>query len=136
MVARERPDMLALLNLVNASGERGTVLNSLNFRKDQKVSITGQVQSNDQLYKLQENLRKNKDIDEVKIQSTSKVTGGSSSRSSGGTPSKAGARPPGSPDGAPPSRPSASGSRGKGGVTFTITFHYKSFTKKAARTGS
>ncbi len=135
-VARERPDMLALLKLVNASGERGVMLNSLHFRKDQKVTITGQVQNNDQLYKLQENLRKNKDIAEVKIQSFGKVSGASSRGSSGGAPSKAGAGPPGRPGGAPGGRASGPGSKGKGGVTFTITFHYKNFTKKAARTGS
>lgn len=132
MVARERPDILVLLKLVNASGERGVVLNSMHFRKDQKVSIMGQVQNNDQLYKLHENLRKNKDLSEVKIQSTGKVSSVSSSRSS----SKSGSPSPPKPGGAPSSRASGPGSRGKGGVTFTITFHYKNFTKKTARSAS
>jgi len=123
-VAQERPDVLALIKLVNGSGEKGVLLNSLHFRKDQKVSITGQVQSSDQLYKFQETLRKNKDLAKVEIQTTGKVSGASSSRSSG---------PSGRPGGAPPGR---SGSGGKGGVTFTITFHYKNFTKKIARTRS
>ena len=125
MVARERPDMLALVELVNASGEKGVMLNSLSFKKGQKVTIMGQVQSNDQLYKFQESLRKNKDLAEVKIQNVGKVSGGSSSRSSGSTAAKAPSGPPSRPSG-----PSARG-KGKGGVTFTITFHYKQFTKKA-----
>jgi hypothetical protein len=125
MVARERPDMLALLKLVNASGEKGVMLNSLSFKKGQKVTIMGQVQSNDQLYKFQENLRKNKDLAEVKILNSGKVTGGSSGRSSGSTPSKTPSGPPSKSSG-----PSAR-SKGKGGVTFTITFQYKQFTKKA-----
>jgi hypothetical protein len=132
MVARERPDILTLIDLVNASGERGVVLNSVSFRKDQKVSIMGQVQNNDQLYKLHENLRKNKDLSEVRIQSTGKASSTSSSRSSG----KSGSPSPPKPGGAPSSRSAGPGPRGKGGVTFTITFHYKNFTKKAARTGS
>ena len=126
-VARERPDVLALVKLVNSSGERGVLLNSLQFKKNQKVTITGQVQSNDQLYKLHETLRKNKDLAEVKIDRADPVSA-SSSRSSGSPSSRAGAGPPG--------RSSEPGSRGKGGVTFTITFHYKSFTTKTARTGS
>jgi hypothetical protein len=122
-VARERPDMLALLKLVNASGEKGVMLNSLSFKKGQKVTIMGQVQSNDQLYKFQESLRKNKDLAEVKILNSGKVSGGSSSRSSGSTPSKAPSKSSG---------PSARGKgKGKGGVTFTITCQYKQFTKKA-----
>ena len=71
------------------------------------------------------------DTVEIKVnRNTGKVTGGSSGRSSGpsGPPG-----PSGRPGGAPPGR---SGPRGKGGVTFTITFHYKNFTKKTARAGS
>ena len=125
MVARERPDMLALLKLVNASGEKGVMLNSLSFKKGQKVTITGQVQSNDQLYKLQENLRKSKDLADVEILNAGKVSASSSKRSSGSSSSKP------SPSGGPPSRTSGPGSKGKGGVTFTITFQYKQFSKKA-----
>ncbi|MHC4704990.1 MAG: hypothetical protein ACYTFQ_30950, partial [Planctomycetota bacterium] len=134
-VARERADMLALIKLVNDSGERGVVLNSLSFKRNQKVTITGQVQNSDQLYKLHEKLRKHKDLSEVEIQSTGKVSGTSSRGSSGGSPAKPPSGPSGRPSGAPSARPSAPGARGKGGVTFTITFHYKSFTKKT-RTAS
>jgi hypothetical protein len=74
-VARERPDMLALLKLINGSGEKGVVLNSVIFKKAQKVTITGQVQNPDQMYKFQESLGENKDIDDVTIQNWSKVTG-------------------------------------------------------------
>jgi hypothetical protein len=135
MVARERPDMLALIKLVNDSGERGVVLNSLSFKRNQKVTITGQVQNSDQLYKLHEKLRKHKDLSDVEIQSTGKVSGTSSRGSSGGSAPKPPSGPPSRPGAAPSARPSGPGARGKGGVTFTITFHYKSFTRKT-RTAS
>jgi hypothetical protein len=111
-VARERPDMLALLKLVNASGEKGVMLNSFNFKKGQKVTITGQVQNNDQLYKFQEKLREHKDLAEVTILSTGKVSG----KGSGGSGGKPGSK------------------KGKG-ITFSITFQYKNFAKKT-RTGT
>ena len=151
MVARERPDMLALLKLINDCGERGLLLNSVNFKKDQKVTITGQVQSSEQLYKFQENLDKNKDITEVKIPNTGRITSRSSGGSSGRTASSRPSGPPGRPSeppekpsepperpsgpaGRPGGPPSAGGSRGdRGGITFTITFHYKNFTQKTAR---
>ncbi len=149
-VARERPDILALLKLINGSGEKGVALNSVIFKKDQKVTITGQVQGPDQMYKFQEKLGKNKDIDDVTIQNWSKVSGksagGSSARPSSGPPSRPSSRPPSGPTsraGAPtpgrsgppmPGRPSAGSSGGKGGqMTFTMTFHYKNFTKKATK---
>jgi Tfp pilus assembly protein PilN len=119
-VARERPDMLALMKTINECGDNGVQLNSIHFKKDQKVSITGQVKSNDQLYKFQENLDDHKDITEAEIQNTGKVS------SKGGGPSGRPGGPPGDP-------PSGGGSRGKGGITFTITFHYKNFTRKLTR---
>jgi len=72
-VARERPDLLDLLNQVNASGERGIKLTGLHFKKGQPVTITGQAQGTDQLYKFQENLlaKKPKGIKQVQIQNTS-----------------------------------------------------------------
>jgi hypothetical protein len=125
MVARERPDILALLKLINDSGERGVLLNGVSFNKDQKVSINGQVGSSEQLYKYQENLNKQKDITEVKITNIGRV-----SSKSGGGPSPSG-RP-----GGPPGRPPSGAAGGKGGITFTMTFHYKNFTKKTARAQS
>jgi len=92
-VARERPDLLGLLEKVSASGERGIMLNSFQFKKGQPVSITGQSQSADQLYKFQNNLRNSKDIKDVKLQSTSRDAKG-------------------------------------GKITFTMSLHYKNFTKK------
>ncbi|MHC4627373.1 MAG: hypothetical protein ACYTDV_10375, partial [Planctomycetota bacterium] len=79
MVARERPDMLALLKLINDCGERGVLLNSVTFKKDQKVTIAGQVQSSEQLYKFQENLDKDKNVTEVKIPNTGRITSRSGS---------------------------------------------------------
>jgi len=127
-VARERPDMLALMKVINDCGERGVLLNTILFKKDQKVTISGQVQSSDQLYKFQENLDKNKDITDVKIPNTGRITTRSSSGSSPGRP--------GSPPPAPSAgRPSGPSSRGKGGITFTITFNYKNFSRKTRAQG-
>ena len=92
---------------------RPVLLNSLAFSKDQKVSITGQVQNSDQLYKLEESLNKQKDVSDATITNRALI----SAKSSGG----------------PPGRPPSGGARGKGGITFTITFDYKNFTKKSAR---
>ena len=121
-VARERPDMLALMKVINDCGERGVLLNSILFKKDQKVTISGQVQSSDQLYKFQENLDKNKDITDVKIPNTGRIT----SRSSGSS----GGRPGGPSPSPSAGRPSGPDSRGKGGITFTITFDYRNFSRK------
>ncbi len=114
-VARERPDMLDLIKTINECGEDGVLLNSIHFKKDQKVNIAGQLKSSDQLYKFQENLNNHKDITDAEIQNTGKVS------SKGGRP------------GGPPSR---GGRGGKGGITFTMTFHYKNFTKKLTRAQS
>jgi len=64
-VARERPDLLDLLKLVNESGERGITLTGLNFKKGQPVSITGQASSNDQLSRYEKNLQNTKGIEKV-----------------------------------------------------------------------
>ena len=144
MVARERPDMLALLQLINDCGERGVLLNSVTFKKGQKVTITGQVQNSEQLYKFQENLDKDKNITEVKIPNTGRITTRSGGGSSGRTPPSGPAARPNGPEprpSGPAARaggpPSAGGSRGgRGGITFTITFDYKNFTRKTTRAQS
>jgi hypothetical protein len=64
-IARERPDLLDLLKLVNESGEKGIKLTGLNFKKGQPVSITGQASSNDQLSRYEKNLQKAKGIEKV-----------------------------------------------------------------------
>jgi len=64
-VARERPDLLDLLKIVNESGEKGITLTGLNFKKGQPVSITGQASSNDQLSKYERNLQETKGIEKV-----------------------------------------------------------------------
>jgi hypothetical protein len=65
MVARERPDVLNLLETVNKSGERGIKLNSLHFKKGQLVTISGQAGSNEQLRNFEKSLQEQKDIEEV-----------------------------------------------------------------------
>lgn len=64
-VAQERPDMLNLLKLVNESGERGITLNSLQFKKGQLVTISGQTSNNDQLRDFEKSLQETKGIEEV-----------------------------------------------------------------------
>jgi Tfp pilus assembly protein PilN len=96
-VARQRPDLLQLLNDIS-SGEnnRGIQLDSFYFRKAQPITISGDVQNNDQLYDFQKYLLSKKGITDVNIQNTSRD------------------------------------SRTKR-LRFTITFHYKTFTKKSTR---
>jgi len=64
-VARERPDLLDLLKVVNESGERGIKLTSLSFKKGQPVSISGEASSNDQLSRYEKNLQNIKGIEKV-----------------------------------------------------------------------
>ncbi len=64
-VARERPDLLDLLKVVNESGERGIKLTSLSFKKGQPVSISGEASSNDQLSRYEKNLQNSKGIEKV-----------------------------------------------------------------------
>lgn len=64
-VARERPDLLELLKIVNESGGRGITLNSLHFKKGQLVSVTGQAGSNEDLSRFEKTLQKNKAVEKV-----------------------------------------------------------------------
>jgi len=95
MVAKERPDLLDLLKIVNESGDKGITLTGLNFKKGQSVSVTGEVSSNDQLSRFEKNLQKTKGIENVNC--TANMN----------TKSKK--------------------------ITFTMTFNYKNFGKKATR---
>jgi len=109
-VARERVDLLELLNEINIKDSSGIMLDSLHFKKGRPVTISGQAPGNDQLYKFQAALMSKKGITEVKIQNA--------------TPMKAGG-------GSSPQR--QGGARG-GRLKFNMTFHYKSFTREKTRT--
>lgn len=74
-VARERPDMLDLLKLVNESGDRGIKLNSLQFKKGQLVTISGESGNNDQLRDFEKSLQDKKGIDEVNCTPTADSKG-------------------------------------------------------------
>jgi len=95
-VAQQRPDLLQLLSDVSSGDSRGITLDSFYFKKGQPVTISGQVQDNDQLYDFQKSLLSKKGITDVNIQNTSRD------------------------------------SKTKR-LKFTITFHYKTFTKKSAQ---
>ncbi len=95
-VAQQRPDLLQLLSDINSGDSRGITLDSFYFKKGQPVSISGQVQDNDQLYDFQKSLLSKKGITDVNIQNTSRD------------------------------------SKTKR-LKFTLTFHYKTFTKKTAQ---
>lgn len=96
-VARERPDLLQLLSEINSGESRGITLDSIYFKKGQPVTISGQVQDNDQLYNFQKSLLAKNGITDVNIQNTSRD------------------------------------SKTKQ-LKFTMTFHYKTFTKKSVQT--
>ena len=97
-VARERPDLLDLLKVVNESGERGITLTTLFFKKGQPVSISGEASSNDQLSRYEKNLQNTKGIEKVNYSAN---TNAKSKK-----------------------------------ITFTMTFNYKNFSKKATRSKS
>ncbi|MFH1716753.1 MAG: hypothetical protein ABIF19_05335 [Planctomycetota bacterium] len=94
-IARERPDLLDLLKLVNESGEKGITLNSLYFKKGQMVTVTGQTSGNDQLSKFEKALQGKKGVEKVNC------TANTDAKTKK--------------------------------ITFTMTFHYKTFTKKTTK---
>lgn len=95
VVAQNRPDMLQLLTDINSGSNSGVVLDTLQFKKGQPVSVTGQADSQEQLWTFQKNLRARKGIESPEI---SNVSQDSKTRK----------------------------------VKFTMTFHYKGYTKKGA----
>ena len=97
-VARERPDLLDLLKVVNESGERGISLTTLSFKKGQPVSISGQASSNDQLSRYEKNLQNTRGIENVNY--------------------------------------TANTNKKSKKITFTMTFHYKNFSRKTTRSKS
>jgi len=70
-IALERPDLLDLLSIVNESGSIGIKLDSFHFKKGQLVSISGEAQNSDQLYKFQEALQGKTGVKGAEIQSSS-----------------------------------------------------------------
>ncbi len=97
-VASQRPDLLDLINQVVESGDRGIKLESLYFKKGQRVTINGQAPGNEQLYRFEKSLQDRTSIKDVKMTSTRDTRG------------------------------STRDTRGRG-LSFTITFHYRNFTK-------
>jgi hypothetical protein len=67
--------MLDLLKLVNKSGDRGIKLNSLQFKKGQLVTISGETGNNDQLRDFEKNLQDKKGIEEVNCTPTTDSKG-------------------------------------------------------------
>ncbi len=98
-VAQQKPDLLQLLSDVSSGDSRGITLDSFYFKKGQPITISGQVQDNDQLYDFQKSLLSKKGVTDVNIQNTSRD------------------------------------SKTKR-LKFTMTFHYKTFTKKTAQVRS
>jgi hypothetical protein len=125
-VAQQRPDLLELLQEVNASGDNGIKLESFHFKKGQRVTITGQAPGNDVLYRFEESLQNKKGIKEVKMTSSEITASTGGARGSGGSAGPEAARGGRGPGGS--AGPGAArGGRGRQ-LRFTITFHYKNFT--------
>jgi hypothetical protein len=66
-VARHRPDVLQLLLDVNAGQNDGILLDSIHFKKGQAVTITGQADNMEQMWKYEANLSGQKGITDVAI---------------------------------------------------------------------
>ncbi len=69
-VARHRPDVLQLLLDVNAGQNDGVMLDSIHFKKGQAVTVTGQVDKEQQMWKYEANLREQKGITGVVFTNT------------------------------------------------------------------
>lgn len=114
VIAQQRPDLLDLLNEITSCGQNGQnnrrsgpgqnnaaiELESFHFKKGQPVTITGQASNNNQFYSFEKNLEEKSDIKDVKPSANQNT---STANARGGDRSKK--------------------------IKFTITFHYKNFTK-------
>jgi hypothetical protein len=94
-VARHRVDLLQLFADLNPGASDGVLLDSIHFKKGQAVTITGQADNMEQMWKYEANLREQKGIEDVEI--TTAATDPKTKK-----------------------------------VKFTMTFHYKNYTKKDA----
>ena len=94
-VARNRPDLLDILTEINAGENPGIVLENFHFKKGQLVTIVGQADNVEQMWKFQKNLREHKSLSAVDIVANT-----------------------------------ADAKTKK--IKFTMSFHYKNFTKKEA----
>lgn len=70
-VARYRADLLGLLTDIGAGENDGVILEGLHFKKGQPVTVTGQADKQEQMWKFQANLRDHRNITDVEITSTS-----------------------------------------------------------------
>ncbi len=70
-VARYRADLLGLLTDIGAGENDGVILEGLHFKKGQQVTVTGQADKQEQMWKFQANLRDHRNIKDVEITSTS-----------------------------------------------------------------
>ena len=61
-VALQRPDLLRLLNEINSTEHDGIVLSVIHFKKGQLVTVQGQANNEEQLWKFQKSLRTRKGI--------------------------------------------------------------------------
>jgi hypothetical protein len=71
VVAQHRPDVLQLLTDINGVEAAGIVMDSLHFKKGQAVTLAGQADNEQQLWKFQGNLRGRKGLDNVEISNVS-----------------------------------------------------------------
>ncbi|MHC4707492.1 MAG: hypothetical protein ACYS8I_10455 [Planctomycetota bacterium] len=68
-VALQRPDLLKLLSIINSTQHDGIVLSTIHFKKGQPVTLKGEANNTENLYKFQESLRSMKGIKEPVIES-------------------------------------------------------------------
>jgi hypothetical protein len=68
-VALQRPDLLRLLSVINSTEHDGIVLSSVHFKKGEPVTVKGQANNREQLWKFQKSLRSKKGVREPVIES-------------------------------------------------------------------
>jgi len=145
-ISQQRPDLLKLLSQITESGQNnpddprgrgrpmmmgmnGIQLDSFHYKRNQKITITGQASDNDELYAFQDNLASNTDISNIvptiTVNTRSTTT---NSRVGTSTVNNRNARSTVNNRGGMNRGNSRSPGGLAGGLKFNITFDYKKFT--------
>lgn len=71
LIAQQRPDIINLFTLINEEAPGGTIINSISFKKGQKVTIASSASSHEQIIQMEKYLSEKKDFSDVTRQNPS-----------------------------------------------------------------